>query len=83
MHAAFFILMTLTVPLQMFVCDIWINASQLTVFLGMVAYLASAPRRVFSVTSAQAVWCAAVMSGLHVLVLAGVLVQLWFVFTCD
>lgn len=80
-HTAFFLVLTLTVPLQMFASDIWINAAQLTVFLGMVAYLASALQRTFGDTRSQAFRRAALIVGLHLPVFAGTLVVLWFMLT--
>lgn len=79
-HAAFFMVMTLTVPLQMFASDLWISAAQLAVAFGMVGYLTAALRRVFGGTSMQAFGRAVAIASIHTVVFTATLVALWFAF---
>jgi hypothetical protein len=79
-HAAFFTIMTLTVPLQMFASDIWISAAQLAVCLGMVAYLGVALRRVGGGTLMQTFGRAVAITSIHAVVFIATLVGLWFAF---
>lgn len=80
-HAAFFLVMTLTVPLQIFASDLWISAAQLAVALGMVGYLAAASRRVFGGTAMQAFVRAVAIASIHTVVFSATLVALWFAFS--
>jgi hypothetical protein len=78
-HAALFSFLTLTVPLQVFATDAWITVAELVVFVGMFVYLASALRRVFGGTRAEAFRRAAVIAAAQIVIFAGVLAGVFFV----
>jgi hypothetical protein len=64
-HAAIFAWLILTVPLQTFPSEMWLNVAQGLVILGGFGYLVIALRRVFGGTFSETVWRASVVSAAY------------------
>ena len=64
-HAAIFAWLILTVPLQTFPSEMWLNVAHGLVVLGGFGYLVIALRRVFGGTTAETMWRASVIAAAY------------------
>jgi hypothetical protein len=81
-HAAIFAWLILTVPLQTFLSEMWLNVGQGLVVLGGFGYLVIALRRVFGGTTGETMWRASMVAvaygtTLVIAIVAAVVVSLY------